>query len=426
MPGRATVRRAGVLALACVMAMLSGCGASLTMSPGTGVFVVSPSTVAFGNVPVGQTSTMRVVLENKTLTAVQITSLDLTGTPFALASTVKLPVTVESGASYSFVVQFAPTAAGTSAGSVTVSTNAAVTGTTVVEVSGTGTGTSPATAVPSALNCTTATLTGAGTTSCAVKLSAAAPAGGLSVNLASNNSAVTVPATVTVSEGGTSASFTATAAAVSNTQTATVTATANSGSATTALTLNASGPVLTVNANAVAFGAVLLGVTATQEVTLTSAGTQAVTVNSAMLTGSAFLLTGGSFPATLNPGQTATISVAFVPLTLGTATGALTIASTSATNPTNTVALTGTGSNTYVALTWDAPTNSDDPVENYRVYRSAGGSSSYASIGLVSVNATTFSDTAVADGTTYEYYVTSVDAEGVESMPSNTATVSVP
>jgi fibronectin type 3 domain-containing protein len=43
------------------------------------------------------------------------------------------------------------------------------------------------------------------------------------------------------------------------------------------------------------------------------------------------------------------------------------------------------------------------------------------------VNApTTYTDTTVQDGLTYDYEVTSVDASGVESTPSNVYTAAIP
>ncbi len=74
------------------------------------------------------------------------------------------------------------------------------------------------------------------------------PAGGFTVSLASNNAAVTVPATVTVAAGATSASFTATVSSVSTAQTVTLTASANSVAKTFALQLGAGIPTLSVNA----------------------------------------------------------------------------------------------------------------------------------------------------------------------------------
>ena len=79
----------------------------------------------------------------------------------------------------------------------------------MVSLSGTGV------PVLSGLSCTSGSFTGAGTDSCTVTLNAAAATGGFAVSLASNNSNVTVPASVTVAAGATSASFTATVSSVS-------------------------------------------------------------------------------------------------------------------------------------------------------------------------------------------------------------------
>jgi uncharacterized repeat protein (TIGR01451 family) len=73
-----------------------------------------------------------------------------------------------------------------------------------------------------------------------VMLSAPAPAGGINVYLSTNNATVSVPPTVTVSGGATSATFTATTSPVaSNTQ---VTITASSGGASKSATLTVQAP----------------------------------------------------------------------------------------------------------------------------------------------------------------------------------------
>jgi hypothetical protein len=79
-------------------------------------------------------------------------------------------------------------------------------------------------------------------------LSAAAPSGGLSVNLSSSNPAVTVPGTVTVPANAASTVFTATVLPVATAQSVTLTATAGSLFETFALQLNvnATAPTLTV------------------------------------------------------------------------------------------------------------------------------------------------------------------------------------
>ena len=69
-------------------------------------------------------------------------------------------------------------------------------------------------------------------------------------------------------------------------------------------------------------------------VTLTSTGTAPVTINSAALSGTGFTMSGATFPVTLNPGQTVTLSVQFEPTVTGAASGQLTIQSDSSTNST--------------------------------------------------------------------------------------------
>ncbi|HUA62121.1 MAG TPA: Ig-like domain-containing protein [Verrucomicrobiae bacterium] len=85
----------------------------------------------------------------------------------------------------------------------------------------------------SSLQCNPSTIASGGSTTCTVTLSLPAPSGGTVVSLADNNSALTVPGSVTVGAGGTTATFQATAGTISSSQTATITA-AYSGSSATA------------------------------------------------------------------------------------------------------------------------------------------------------------------------------------------------
>lgn len=77
------------------------------------------------------------------------------------------------------------------------------------------------------LSCSPGSVNAPGSSSCTVTLSGAAPIGGFSVGLSSNNGNVTVPASVTVPSGSASAGFTATVLSVTTDQTAVLTATAN-------------------------------------------------------------------------------------------------------------------------------------------------------------------------------------------------------
>jgi fibronectin type 3 domain-containing protein len=103
--------------------------------------------------------------------------------------------------------------------------------------------------------------------------------------------------------------------------------------------------------------------------------------------------------------------------------------STSLTNPIAIIGLSGTGVVEVpyqVSLSWDAPSSSPDPVAGYNVYRSPDGASTYQQLNTAVVTQTSYVDTGVQDGQSYDYIVESVDSSGIESAPSNTATVPIP
>jgi hypothetical protein len=204
-------------------------------------------------------------------------------------------------------------------------------------------GGTPPTPSLSGLSCANGSITGAATDSCTVTLNTAAATGGFAVSLASNDTAVTVPASVTVAAGATSASFSATASSVSTAQTATLTATAGSTSKTFAIQLGASVPTLSVSSSTLSFGNVNVNTATTQSVTLTSSGTASLTVSAAAVSGTGFSVSGATFPLTLSPNQTATLTVQFDPTAAGAASGTLTLTSNSSTGSSTAISLSGTG-----------------------------------------------------------------------------------
>lgn len=80
--------------------------------------------------------------------------------------------------------------------------------------------------------------------------------------------------------------------------------------------------------------------------------------------------------------------------------------------PTN---LVGTASDGTVHLTWNAVTADD--LAGYYIYRNG------TKVNATPISATSYTQTGLTNGTTYEYYVRSVDTSGNESSPSNTVTV---
>ena len=108
--------------------------------------------------------------------------------------------------------------------------------------------------------------------------------------------------------------------------------------------------VLSASATTLSFGSVAMGSTAVQSMSVTNTGTEAVNITQASISGSAFTVMSGSGAATLAVGQSATVQIQFAPTQAAAATGDLVISS-NASNPTLTIALTGTGTAAGVSVT---------------------------------------------------------------------------
>jgi hypothetical protein len=177
-----------------------------------------------------------------------------------------------------------------------------------------------------------------------------------------------------------------------------------------------------------AFGSVPVNSTATLTLTLISSGTAPVTVNSVALTGTGFSDSGATFPVTLNPNQSVTLTVQFDPTVAGAATGQLTVTSNSTTGSPMQVPLSGTGTAVQheIDLSWNAPSSSADPVAGYNVYRSTDSGGSFTKLNSSPDSQVDYTDLNVQSGSTYSYEVKSVDASGVESGASNQIVLTVP
>jgi fibronectin type 3 domain-containing protein len=143
-------------------------------------------------------------------------------------------------------------------------------------------------------------------------------------------------------------------------------------------------------------------------------------------------MSGATFPVTLNSNLALTLDVNFDPQTAGPVPGQLTVVSSSSTNSTAMVILSGTGLSAsgsgshQVTLSWAAPSSSSDPVVGYDIYRATSGSSTYQLLNSSADTQTTYIDTNVQTKVTYVYFVTSVDSTGVQSVFSNQVTATIP
>jgi hypothetical protein len=104
-------------------------------------------------------------------------------------------------------------------------------------------------------------------------------------------------------------------------------------------------PTLNTSTVAVNFGSISLGSSKTSSVTVSDSqnSTAAITITNVSVSGSGFSLSSPPvMPATLNPGQTLSLTVAFAPISAGSATGTLTITSNTE-NVSAAIPLSGTG-----------------------------------------------------------------------------------
>jgi hypothetical protein len=113
---------------------------AVILATGTGVqpqLTASPASLNFGNVAVGSSGTQTITVSNTGSAAATISQAVASGTGYTVSGPA-MPMTLAAGASASFSVQFAPTAAGSDSGSVTVTSNTP-NSPTMVGMSGTGT-----------------------------------------------------------------------------------------------------------------------------------------------------------------------------------------------------------------------------------------------------------------------------------------------
>jgi Abnormal spindle-like microcephaly-assoc'd, ASPM-SPD-2-Hydin len=208
----------------------------------------------------------------------------------------------------------------------------------------------------------------------------------------------------------------------------TVVVTNSAGSATSGaavLTVNAAASTLNSSAASLAFGSVNVSSSNTQSVTLTNLGNASVSISNVMVAGAGFGASGVSSGLILSSGQSAALTATFDPASSGSATGSITVTS-NATNSPMVIALSGTGvaPTTYsVSLNWTASASS---VTGYNVYSSTVSGGPYTKLTPAPVGVTGYTDSAVQQGNTYYYVVTSVNSQNQESGYSAQVSASIP
>ena len=382
------------------------------------------SSLNFGSVTDGSSKTLTVVVSNSGPISVTVSSVAVNTKYFSVTAP-GLPVAIAAGQSATFSISFSPNAAATFNATLTLTSDAS---NPSVTLSLSGTGTSDAVgqlssnpANESFGNLTvgtqksqTFTLTNTGAAS--VDILQASISG-----TAFQLTGIATPLTLTPSQSTTFAVTFDPSAAGSASGTVTIL----SDASTSTLTVPVSGTVSAagqsaVNPTTLNVGTVTVGTSGTGSGSLTASGA-AVTVTAASTNNSAFTVSGLSLPTTIQPGDSVPFMVTFSPQTTGMTTAVLTFTS-SAQPSTTTESLSGTGQSApthSVNLSWTA--SDSENISGYNVYRALYTSScgTFSKINSLLDTSTVYTDTSVADGSSYCYAATTVNASNEESGYSN-------
>jgi hypothetical protein len=318
----------------CVGATGKGTSTAATTGPS---IEVSPSTVSFGNLAVGQSATKTVTVTNDGNALLTISGISVTGTGFS-ASGPKLPISLSAGQSASISAVFKPTTGNADTGTIKIASNSEGSP-SLVALSGTGTTTGAAalTATPSSVSFgsvavgseATQTIQLANTGSAAVAISKVAFSGtGVSV------SGVTAPMTL---DGGKSTSLTVTYKPTSpTTLTGSISITSNASDPSMVIGINATATSSTLAATpaSVSFGSVVVGSDTTQTIRLQNIGTSEVKISAVTPSVANVTVSGIVLPANLAPGSSATLTAAYKPTAAGSVSGKITVTSTAVGSPT--------------------------------------------------------------------------------------------
>jgi hypothetical protein len=337
---------AKVIPVVLLSLLFAGCQ-GLNANPSTvnsGAVASSPTALAFGNAQVGSHASLSETVKNTGGSTVTISSASLGNAAYSISG-LTLPAVVAAGQSITFTVKFAPCAAGSASGNLTLTSDAANSPLTI-PLSGTGVTAGSLSANPTSLAFGSVQVGSHASLSETVKNS-----GGSTVTISSASvgnaaysiSGLTLPASVAAGQSITfTVKFAPSAAGSASSNLSLVSNAANSP-----FTILLSGTAvaaggLSPNPTSLAFGNVQVGSHASLSETVTNTGGSTVTISSASAGNAAYSISGLTLPTNLAAGQSTTFTVKFAPSAAGSASTNLSLVSNAANSPL-TIPLSGTG-----------------------------------------------------------------------------------
>jgi hypothetical protein len=318
---------------------LSGTGTEAGIS-------VTPASVNFGNVGVGSSSSQTVTVNNTGTANLTISQDSVTGAGFSVTGLSAQTIAPGSGISFSAV--FAPTAAGGASGSISLTTDAANSPTTIAL---SGTGTQAALSVtPSSVNFGSVavgsndsqaiTLKNVGSTSLVISQESVAGTGfsvnGFSAQTLAPGNTTTFNAVFTPTAGGNASGS--------------ISVTTDASASPTTVALSGTGMQAGISAtpSSVNFAGVVVGSSSSQAIALKNTGTENLTISQDSVTGAGFSVNGLS-PQTIAPGNSVTFNAVFAPAAAGGASGSISVNSNAPGSP-MTIPLSGSGTQAAISI----------------------------------------------------------------------------
>jgi HYDIN/CFA65/VesB-like, Ig-like domain/Abnormal spindle-like microcephaly-assoc'd, ASPM-SPD-2-Hydin/Right handed beta helix region len=304
--------------------------------------LAAPSSVDFGSIAVGSSSTQSLTVTNMGASNTTISGATVTGSGFSFKGPV-LPLNLQPGTSATFSVSFLPPTPGSAQGRLSLSGKQ-----NSVTVALGGTGVQPSISIaPGSISfgnvqvgltsSQTITLSNPGNATLDIT-QFTAPSAGFSMT------GLSAPSTLAPGQTAKfSVSFTP---GTVGSQASSVTLFSNAPTSPVQLSLSGAGvqpqPQISVQPGSLAFGSVNVGSSGKQSLTVSNPGSTALSISAANMTRADFATVGLSLPMTVAAGGSGTITVDFVPSASGSVTGSLSLVSNAPTSPT-VIALSGTG-----------------------------------------------------------------------------------
>lgn len=307
---------------------------------------VSPTTASFA-VNVGSSQSQATTVTNTGTATLNITQATMNGSGFGVSG-LTLPLSLAPGQSSAFKVNFAPAAAGSVTGSLSLVSNSP-NSPTQIALAGTGNSSQTAGLLVTPSAATFGNVTVGTTNTQTIKLTNSGAAN-LSISQATVSAksfvvnGLALPLTLTPGQSTTfNVAFSpASAGAV----TGSVSLVSNAPNSPSTIAISGTGVAgalqLSASTTTLSFGNVNLGSSKTQTVTLTNTGNSSVSISNITTSGTGFSVTGVTVPVTIAASSTTTFNTVFSPTAAGAVSGSISVVS-NATNSPTTISLTGSG-----------------------------------------------------------------------------------